>query len=77
MTDNNDIVILLILLYEAETDMIASFLIDTCFIEMSGFLAIFRERTKARCLAAVRETRLSHRTPSRLNENVIFKYEGR
>jgi hypothetical protein len=71
MIDDNDIVILLIVLYEAAIDMIVSLTIDACFVEMFDCSATFRERTKTRVLAATRETRLSHRTISRLNENDI------
>ncbi len=71
MIDDNDVVIHFILSYEAAIDMIASFAINACFVEMFDCSATFRKRTKTRALAATRETRLSHRTITRLNENDI------
>jgi hypothetical protein len=71
MIDDNDVVIHLILSYEAAIDMITSFAVDACFVEMFDCFATFRKRTKIRCLAATRETRLSHRTLTKLNENDI------
>jgi hypothetical protein len=71
MIDDNDVVIRFIISYEAAIDMIASFAIDACFVEMLDCSATFRKRTKIRTFAATRETRLSHRTITRLNENDI------
>jgi hypothetical protein len=41
------------------------------FVEMLDCFATFRKRTKTRTFAATRETRLSHRTITRLNKNDI------
>jgi hypothetical protein len=71
MIDDNDVVIHLILSYEATIDMITSFAVDVCFVEMFDCSATFRKRTKTRCLVATRETRLFHRTLTKLNENDV------
>jgi hypothetical protein len=71
MINDNDVVIYLILSYEAAINMIASFAINACFVEMFDCSATFRKRTKIRAFAATRKTRWSHRTITRLNENDI------
>jgi hypothetical protein len=71
MIDDNDVVIHFMFSYEAAIDMITSFAIDACFVEMFDCFATFRKRMKIRCLVATRETRLFHRTLTRLNENDV------
>jgi hypothetical protein len=71
MIDDNDVVIYFILSYEAAIDMITSFAVNACFVEMFDCSATFRKRTKTRCLVATRKTRLSHRTLTKLNENNV------
>jgi hypothetical protein len=71
MIDDNDVVIHFIFSYEAAIDMITSFAVNACFVEMFDCSATFRKRTKTRCLVATRETRLSYRTFTKLNENDV------
>ncbi len=71
MIDDNDLFIYFIFSYEAAIDMITSFAINACFVEMFDCFAIFRKRTKIRCLVATCETRLSHCTLTKLNENDV------
>ena len=66
----NDIIIL-IFSYEEAIDMIVSFTINACFVEMFDYSTTLRKRTKTRKHAATRETRLLQRRFTRLNENVI------
>ncbi len=71
MINDNNVVIHFIFSYEAAIDMITSFAINACFVEMFDCFATFRKRTKIRCLVATRETQLSHRTLTKLNENDV------
>jgi hypothetical protein len=71
MIDDNNVVIHFIFSYEAAINMITSFAMNACFVEMFNCSATFRKRTKIRCLAATRETQLSYRTLTRLNENDV------
>ncbi len=71
MINDNDVVIHFIFSYEAAIDMITSFAINVCFVEIFDCSATCRKRTKIRTFVATRETQLSYRTITKLNENNI------